>query len=192
VARLTAIDAVSHAVESAVCTRRNAVSSMHSREAFVRLAAGVEAVLDGSATPDDRASVLLGAAFAGMAIENSMLGAAHATANPLTARHGLAHGHAVALTLPAVVRWNLGEPAAAAVYRDLGSHLGEPLADWLERIIAAAGLSEAPGLDLDEPEIGRLAELAAAQWTGRFNPRPMERRDLAAIYRSLPGIHVAS
>ncbi len=41
----------------------------------------------------------LGAALAGLAIENSMLGAAHASANPLTARHNVVHGHAVALML---------------------------------------------------------------------------------------------
>ncbi|HPB76827.1 MAG TPA: iron-containing alcohol dehydrogenase, partial [Chromatiaceae bacterium] len=45
-----------------------------------------------------------GAALAGLAIENSMLGAAHAAANPLTAGWGVIHGHAVGLTLPAVVR----------------------------------------------------------------------------------------
>ena len=37
----------------------------------------------------------LGAFFAGSAIENSMLGAAHALANPLTAHFGTVHGRAV-------------------------------------------------------------------------------------------------
>ena len=39
--------------------------------------------------------MLLGAHEAGMAIEQSMLGAAHACANPLTARHGTPHGVAI-------------------------------------------------------------------------------------------------
>ena len=41
-----------------------------------------------------RERVQLGAAWAGMAIENSMLGAAHALANPLTAAHDVVHGQA--------------------------------------------------------------------------------------------------
>ena len=48
----------------------------------------------------------LGAHLAGLAIEQSMLGAAHACANPLTARFGLTHGVALAILLPHVVRWN--------------------------------------------------------------------------------------
>ena len=51
-------------------------------------------------------AVLLGAAWAGLAIENSMLGASHALANPLTARFGIAHGQAVGVMLPAVIRFN--------------------------------------------------------------------------------------
>ena len=48
----------------------------------------------------------LGAYFAGMAIENSMLGATHACANPLTTHYGTAHGASIAILLPSVVRWN--------------------------------------------------------------------------------------
>jgi alcohol dehydrogenase len=42
-----------------------------------------------------------------------MLGAAHACANPLTARYGVAHGAAVALLLPHVVRFNSAGASAA-------------------------------------------------------------------------------
>ena len=59
--------------------------------------------------PDDleaRGAMQLGAFYAGVAIENSMLGATHACANPLTARYGTAHGAAIAMLLPSVVRWN--------------------------------------------------------------------------------------
>ena len=62
-----------------------------------------------STTPDDlaaRGAMLLGAHEAGIAIEQSMLGATHACANPLTARYGTTHGVAIAVMLPHVVRWN--------------------------------------------------------------------------------------
>jgi len=192
VAHLTALDAVSHALESAVCTRRNPLSSMYSSEAFRHLAAGIGAVLENRATLDDRATVLLGASFAGKAIENSMLGAAHAAANPLTARYGLVHGHAVALTLPEVVRWNLEDTGTAAIYQELGECVGEPLPEWLAKTIAIARLPDLDGLDIREDEIAVMAKEAAAQWTGQFNPRPMKEEDLASLYRSLLGMKPVS
>ena len=89
VTSLTGIDAVSHAVETCVTKRRNPVSMQYSKEAWRLLEANFETVLQ---NPDDleaRAAMQLGAAYSGVAIENSMLGAAHALANPLTATYGI-------------------------------------------------------------------------------------------------------
>src|SRR5271157_1952055 len=100
-----------------------------------------------------RADVLLGAALAGMAIENSMLGAAHAAANPLTARFGVVHGHAVGVMLPAVVRFNAQDPEVAPLYHQLavqgglidpgsanGAPAGEKIARFLRSYQQSAGL----------------------------------------------------
>ena len=86
----TGMDAFSHALETAVTQRRNPISEMLSREAFRLCSHGLRRVFDNPSDLDARADVLLGAALAGMAIENSMFGAAHAAANPLTARYGVA------------------------------------------------------------------------------------------------------
>ena len=99
-------DAIAHAVESFVCTKRNPRSQELSLEAWRLLEANYERVL---ASPDDldaRAAMQLGAFYAGTAIERSMLGATHACANPVTARYGTTHGEAIAILLPHVVRWN--------------------------------------------------------------------------------------
>ena len=78
-------DAISHAVESYVTTRRNTASSVgFAREAWRLLAANFERVLRDPGDLEARGAMLLGAHFAGIAIENSMLGATHACANPLT------------------------------------------------------------------------------------------------------------
>ena len=61
----------------------------------------------------------LGAALAGTAIENSMLGAAHSAANPLTAHFGIVHGVAVGLMLPHVIELNSQDEATSAIYREL-------------------------------------------------------------------------
>jgi alcohol dehydrogenase len=113
VAAAAGLDALSHAVESLVCRRANPVSRMLSREAWRRLAPNFERSLAAPADLAAAAAMLLGAHLAGAAIEVSMLGAAHACANPLTARYGVAHGAAVALLLPHVVRFNSAGASAA-------------------------------------------------------------------------------
>ncbi len=68
--------------------------------------------------PDDleaRGGMQLGACFAGLAIENSMLGATHALANPLTTRYGIVHGQAIGLMLPHVIRFNGGGSAIPGI-----------------------------------------------------------------------------
>jgi len=188
VANLTALDALSHALESAVCTKRNPISAAYSRQAFKLIAAAIEPVLAGTADAADRGRMLLGAAMAGSAIENSMLGAAHATANPLTARFDLAHGHAVWTMLPHVVRFNREDPAAAAIYDDFSGHLGRPLADWIEHVLGLADLPPAP---IPADAIDGLAADAAGQWTGRFNPRPLTPEAIRALYASALSTPVA-
>ncbi len=81
-----------------------------------------------------RGDMLLGAHLAGAAIENSMLGATHALANPLSARFDTTHGVAIGIMLPHVVRWN--EAAVGELYRDLERDAG-----W-GRTELAAGLTE--------------------------------------------------
>ena len=122
VTALTGIDALSHAVESHVSRAATPASRVFSREAFRLLAAGLPRVFADPADIAARETVQLGAAWAGMAIENSMLGAAHALANPLTARHDVVHGQAVALMLPHVVRFNAaGAAGAAGHYAELAA-----------------------------------------------------------------------
>jgi alcohol dehydrogenase len=189
VAAAAGYDALSHAVETFVSTRRTPLSVSFAREAWRLLEGNYERVLAESSDPGARGAMLLGAHCAGIAIENSMLGAAHACANPLTARHGTAHGVAIALMLPHVVRWN-GD-AAAALYRELlalaGREAGDPgeaLASRLESLALAGGLPRGlRSAGVREEDLASLASEAAVQWTGRFNPRPFDEAGAHELYR---------
>ena len=192
VAALTGIDALSHAVESHVSRAATPASRVFSREAWRLLAKNLPRVFADGGDVAARSAVQLAAAWAGLAIENSMLGAAHALANPLTARHGVVHGQAVGLMLPHVVRFN--GPACggdyAALLDDVGiaaapDRAGARLADWLVDLLAASGL----GTTLKAVAVAArdhvgLAESAAAQWTAGFNPRPVTAADLAGLYEA--------
>jgi alcohol dehydrogenase len=185
----TGFDAIAHAVETFVTTRRNALSEFFSREAWRLLESNYEQVL---AVPDDleaRSAMQLGAYFAGVAIENSMLGATHACANPLTARYGTAHGAAIAMMLPSVVRWN--GPVAAQRYAELlllsqaaaSSDPSEALAERLEQLARAGGLKRSlSDTGIAREDLGVLAADAAQQWTGTFNPRPFDINGAMEVY----------
>jgi alcohol dehydrogenase len=186
VAIQTGLDALAHALESAVCTRRNPISALYSEGAFRNISAAIGNVIAGRATLDDRGRMQLGAALAGMAIENSMLGAAHATANPLTARHGVIHGHAVALMLPHVMRFNAADPAVSEIHARYSAILRDahvtslPLIDWVSELVAHCSI---PGINGAATDLDALAQDAARQWTGQFNPRPLQTEDYIALYR---------
>jgi alcohol dehydrogenase len=146
-------------------------------------------VLENPADLDARGRMQLGAAYAGLAIENSMLGGAHSAANPLTAHHDVVHGQAVGLVLPGIVRFNA--PAVQESYVALCAAAGLPLetealATALEEILSLAGLSaRLSDFGVSRENISTLAEEAARQWTATFNPRPIAAADFAKLYESL-------
>lgn len=192
VTAVTGIDAISHAVETYVTTKRNAVSQTFSRKAWSLLAPAFPIVHREPTHLEARGRMLLGAHLAGAAIENSMLGATHALANPLSAHFGLTHGIAIGVMLPHVVRFNA--PVVGDLYRDLVSDLGQTatdgidaghrLATYLESLVVEWGLPTTLQQCHARAElIPTLAAEAAKQWTGTFNPRPVSVDSLQELYQ---------
>jgi len=196
VTALTGIDAIAHALETYVSKRRNPASLAFSREAWHLLAANFSTVLDHADDLDARSGMQLGASLAGLAIENSMLGATHALANPLTAAYGIIHGEAVGLMLPSVIRFN-GE-SFPHWYRELlettGGSNGLPppkdgasgLADFVASLVARAGLAtNLAECGVEEAKLPELAAAAAQQWTANFNPREVDQQSLLELYQQV-------
>jgi alcohol dehydrogenase len=172
----TGMDAIAHAVETAVTRKRTELSAIYSREAFRLLAPNLPVVLREPQNLDARAAMQLGAAFAGTAIENSMLGAAHSCANPLTARHGVMHGTAVSVMLPHVVRFN-ADPRYSELAPDLPALLTE--------LLAVAGIpARLRDHGITREVLPALAAEAAQQWTAQFNPRSISAADCEALYEA--------
>lgn len=178
----TGMDALSHALETAVTNKRNALSTVFSREGFRLLHAGFSRVLRDPNDTEARGMMLLGAAYAGTAIENSMLGAAHSCANPLTAKFGVVHGEAVGVMLPHVIRFNRVMPDIAAIYE---SYYDGDIADRVSELLWEAQMPrQISHYGVTEADLMTLAEMAAKQWTAQFNPRPVSVEDFIALYRS--------
>ena len=184
-------DAIAHAVETAVTTRRTSLSQMYSQHAWRLLAPAFGRVLEAPSDMEARSAMQLGAYFAGTAIEQSMLGAAHACANPLTARYDITHGLALAMILPHVVRWNavvaMDQYAAlqSSAGRAANGNAAQDLARELEALAATARLGKRlRDGGVQEEALPELAAQAAQQWTGTFNPRPFDAAAALEIYRA--------
>jgi len=197
----TGLDTLGHAVESAVTRVRNQRSAEYTRAAFALAFRALPIVLR---TPNDlaaRAHMLRAAALAGFAIEHSMLGAAHALANPLTARLGLPHGQAVGTMLPHVVRFNAEDPEVCAIYATLARDVGlapqtttdtaaaAALSDGLAAVLSSANLpTSLSAFGLTPDRVAALADEAAQQWTAGFNPRPVSASALIDLLRAASSV----
>lgn len=182
VTAVTGIDALAHSLETAVTKKRSPLSVTYSRQSFRYIQRSFERVLKNPRDLEARGSMQLGAAFAGLAIENSMLGAAHSCANPLTAEYGIVHGQAVGLMLPHVIRFNSALPEIAELYR---SYHDNDLPALVTELLIAAGLkTRLTELGVDAAKIPALAQSAAQQWTANFNPRDVTESDFVKLFEA--------
>ncbi len=191
VAAVTGIDALAHALESYVCNRRNPISQVYSLHAFRLLEPNFQKSLTSSDSLEARSAMQVGAHFAGVAIENAMLGICHACANPLSAHYGITHGTAIGMLMPHVIRFNA--PVVEHLYADLasvnalsnGQPASEILAKRMTELAIFGGLpTRLRECDVSESILHLLAEEARQQWTANFNPRPVQEEDLLNVYRA--------
>ncbi|MDF1824384.1 MAG: iron-containing alcohol dehydrogenase [Verrucomicrobiales bacterium] len=176
----TGIDAIAHALETAVCRKADEVSFAYSKAAWLLLDSGLEQVIEEPGNLEARARMQLGAAFAGTAIENSMLGIAHSCANPLTAHYGIVHGQAVGTMLPHVIAFNRRDEKVASIYDSLYS--GD-LVERIRRHLEVASMEQSlSSLGVEAHGLAQLAGEASLQWTAQFNPVDINASALLTVY----------
>jgi len=184
-AAASGFDAISHALETLWSSKRTPISECFSREAW--------RLLDGSfrrsvRVPEDleaRGAVQLGAHLAGLAAEYSSLGAAHALAHSLTANCGIAHGTAIALMLPHVVRWYTEMWEKEGTGAGICSDGNVPLDGRLSDLAATAELPRTlRDASVPEAVLPRLADEAVTEWSARFSPRALDATAALELYRA--------
>ncbi|MFG2526530.1 phosphonoacetaldehyde reductase [Streptomyces sp. NPDC048516] len=152
----TGLDALSQSIESYWSVSATTASRALALDALDRLMPALARALDtGSFTdPRVRTGMAHGASLAGAAIDVTRTTAAHALSYDLTMRLGLAHGTAVALHLPwllrrhaAVTEADCRHPRGAAAVRDAVAvvenrahgHAGRGVRQLTEQLLALAG-----------------------------------------------------
>jgi alcohol dehydrogenase class IV len=194
----TGIDAMVHAIESYTSTaaNNNPISRMFAREALRLLGGNLATCVEQGNNLEARENVLLGANLAGQAFANSPVAAVHALAYPLGARHHLPHGVTNALMLPHVMRFNCSTAARqyaellTCTFPDVGAEgdaqgQAESFVAALESLIQRVQLPRRlRDTGIREEHLDILAADAMKQTRLLVNnPRPLDLRDAAALYR---------
>jgi alcohol dehydrogenase len=120
----TGMDAISHALEAMHSLQREPVADALALHALRMLKEAIPACVAEPGNVAARGSQLLAATLAGAAFSNAQVGLVHAMAHTVGARHGVHHGHANAIFMPHVVRFNA--EACGDVYREVAAALGFP------------------------------------------------------------------
>jgi alcohol dehydrogenase class IV len=135
---LTAMDALAHAVESAVSTKSNEFTRHMALAGIEKLSRGLPKCQTDPSDLDSRLDCLLGSCYAGWAMQAG-LGASHSLAPAVCIVTGRRHSEAVAALLPHVIRQN--EKRFPGVYDDVKRAMdADDLAGRIEDLCAAVGL----------------------------------------------------
>jgi alcohol dehydrogenase class IV len=105
----TAMDALSHAIESYTSRRANSFSRMFARESIAAIFTNAVKVYEDGTNLVTRQAMSYGAMLAGLAINNTGTTSVHAMGYALSVLKDIPHGLANALVLPVVMRFNAEE-----------------------------------------------------------------------------------
>ena len=195
----TGLDAMVHAIEAYTSrTRKNPISDGLATAALTLLGTNLRKVLANGQDLEARTAMLQGSLMAGTAFVNASVAAVHALAYPLGARFHIPHGHANALVMAPVIRFNLLK--AQRQYAELAVHLlpgeqfddeasaAEAFVQAIESLVRDSGLElKLSALKVDEASLAVMA-LEVVVGIRRLidsNPRDMNEQEVEAIYRSV-------
>jgi len=195
----TGLDAMVHAIEAYTSrTRKNPISDGLATTALRLLGGNLRKVLADGSDVAARSAMLQGSLMAGMAFVNASVAAIHGLAYPLGARFHIPHGHANALVMAPMLRFNL--PAAQQHYAELAAHLlpeavfadeasaALAFVQAIEALVRDSGLeTRLSRLGIDEASLPAMAAdvVNGLQRLIDSNPRDMNEAQVEGIYRGI-------
>ena len=178
----TALDALSHSMESIWSRRHNPISDACATAAIRAVHRNLPLALQRGETAH-RTELQSAAVMAGYAISATRTGLAHAISYPLTGRFGLRHGLACSFTLPAVATFTLErEPERARTIADAFDVADTAdLAPVLRRWMEALGVYDAVRRVIDPTAVSELGDALLAKGRADNGIRPATVADAQAI-----------
>ncbi|ALH94188.1 iron-containing alcohol dehydrogenase [Acinetobacter equi] len=103
---MTAMDAMTHAIEAYSCMAANPISDAYATAAIQKIANNLFNVLDNPSDAQGRLELAQASTMAGIAFSNSMVGLVHSLGHALGAVAHLPHGLCMNLFLPYILEYN--------------------------------------------------------------------------------------
>lgn len=196
---MTAMDAMTHAVEAYTCMAANPISDAYATAAIKKVSNNLFKVLDQPNDANGRLELAQASTMAGIAFSNSMVGLVHSLGHALGAVAHLPHGLCMNLFLPYVLQYNqevngdkiadlLLPLAGPDVYAQTPAHLRADKA--ISTLIAMRdrlySLTKLPRTlretgKVTEAQLSEIAEKALNDGSIIYNPKETNLSDLKAI-----------
>jgi maleylacetate reductase len=180
----TAMNALAHCAEALYARGHNPEADDHALRGARLIAEWLPRVLDAPRDAEGRTRLLEGAMHGGAALGGAMLALAHAMAQAVGGRYGLAHGTLNGICLPPALRFNVALVPEAV--RRFGDAIGgDDPSTRVEELAALSGPTRLRDLDVPEHDLRHLAVAAAQRPGNAANPRPATPEEIEALLRSV-------
>ncbi|MCU4518872.1 iron-containing alcohol dehydrogenase [Acinetobacter schindleri] len=198
---MTAMDAMTHAVEAYTCMAANPISDAYATAAVKKVSENLFKVLDNPSDAQGRLELAQASTMAGIAFSNSMVGLVHSLGHALGAVAHLPHGLCMNLFLPYVLEYNkevnggkiaelLLPLAGPDIYAQTPGHLRADKAiatiqAMRDRIYALTKLPRTLSETgkVSEAQLDEVAEKALDDGSIIYNPKEATLEDLKTILK---------
>jgi alcohol dehydrogenase len=193
----TGIDALSHSVECYVNKLSNFLMEPPALESIKRIARYLEKATANGADLEARYNLSAGSVLAGIAFSQTGTGLTHALAETIQIPFRIAHGAAIGVLLPHVMKFNLA--AATAKYAEIARAMGVEPQGLSEAALAQKSVQKVKALNraigikdslaelgVMEKDLETIAKDTMILGPGyvKKNPRPASEQDLLQILRN--------
>jgi maleylacetate reductase len=181
----TAMNALAHCAEALYVRGHNSAADEHALAGARLISDRLPQVVSVPRDLEARTELLRGASHAGAALAGSMLALAHAMAQAIGGRYGLAHGTLNGICLPPVLRFNSAyAPDEVARFGEAVGAADDP-AGRVEELTALAGPTRLRELGVPEADLSGLAAAAAERGGNLANPKPASPEEIERLLRDV-------
>jgi maleylacetate reductase len=179
----TAMNALAHTAEALYVQGRSDEGDAEALAGAPLIAASLPRVLADGADRDARTGLLTGAMHAGHALGIAGLGLAHAMAQAVGGRYGLAHGAMNAICLPPALQFNC-EAVPDEVAR-FGKAIGGDAVERTRELARLGGFERLRDFGVPGDELAELGAAAASRRGNAVNPRVASADEIRALFESV-------
>lgn len=184
----TGMDALTHAIEAATTLAEQPLADILGFHAVSLIHENLSCAVHDGRVRRARTSMAFASLLAGIAFNNAWVALAHAISHALGGLYEVPHGIGCAIALPAAMEFNL--QAKPDKFDEIAKRLGQPDGqagiDRVRRLNQEVGLpSQLSELGISQSDAEKVAELALADGSVLFNPRPVSPEEMLDVVRSL-------